>query len=130
MKIVGLFFLSITISFAQPSDRLIEAIHRVESSGSFARGIVGDGGKAKGPFQIHLAAWMDAVQFDKSIGGTYEDCDEYYYSKKVLIAYLTRYGKGKTEIEMARIWNAGPKGHLKAATLGYAKKISLILGKN
>ena len=117
-----------TLAFSAPSKRLIDAIHKVESGRSTKPGIVGDNGKAIGPFQIHLSCWRDAVEFDRSIGGSYSDCDGYDYSKRIVVAYLTRYGKGKSEVELARIWNGGPKGHLKSATAGYGAKVARILG--
>lgn len=92
---------------AQPSEALLDAIEMVESSGRGANTPDGDGGKAIGPFQIHRAYWKDAVEFDKSLGGTYEDCRDPAYARKVARAYLTRYGKGKSNEEMARIHNGG-----------------------
>jgi len=82
-------------------DNLLDAMYTVESN----RGkiTVGDDGKAIGPYQIWREYWHDAVEFDKTIGGKYEDC---------------------MNIEqLARIHNGGPQGHTRTATLKYWKKI-------
>ena len=93
-----------TCATAQPSDRLLDAIRQVESGG---RDIIGDGGKAIGPYQIHREYWADAVAADKTIGGTYSDCHREAYARRVVRAYLSRYGKGKNDEAMARIHNGG-----------------------
>ena len=106
---------------------LIKAIHKVESGGRTDKKIVGDieKGKAKaiGPLQIHYANWKDAVDFDKSIGGKYSDCNDLEYSKKIFLAYMKRYAKNKDAETKARIWNGGPKGDEKRVTIAYWKKV-------
>jgi len=91
-------------AWSQPSDHLLDAIRQVESGG---RDLVGDGGKAIGPYQIHREYWQDAVAADKTLGGTYADCHGEQYARRVVRAYLTRYGRGKTDEQMARIHNGG-----------------------
>jgi hypothetical protein len=108
-----------TEATASISDSLLHAIHQVESSGSTKDNIVGDKGKAIGPLQIHYSCWFDATEYDKSIGGEYKDCFKLSYSKKIFLAYMQRYGKGKTIEQQARIWNGGPKGYKKSATIKY-----------
>jgi hypothetical protein len=106
------------------TDRILDAIRQVETGGcKNPSEAVGDGGKAIGPFQIHLGYWKDAVAFDKSLGGTYNDCRKPEYARRVVRAYLTRYGRGKTNEEMARIHNGGPRGHRKSATLEYWERV-------
>ena len=117
------FILFGAISSYGQSEKLINSIHKVESGGSYSQKIIGDNGLAIGPFQIHKNCWIDATEFDKTIGGKYSDCFDYNYSKKIVLAYLKRYGKNLSEIEMARVWNGGPSGHKKSATLAYADKI-------
>ena len=117
------YLLIILFGFSANAAELVDAIHQVESSGSTKTNIVGDGGKAIGPLQIHKAAWIDATQYDKSIKGSYQDCYKLDYSKKVFFAYIKRYGKGKSIEQQARIWNGGPKGHLKPATIKYWNKV-------
>lgn len=105
----------------------IKAIRQVETGGKpdEGRGSVGDDGDALGPYQIHEGCWKDAVEYDKSLADkTYADClHDKEYSELVLKAYISRYlPKGGTPEQAARIWNGGPKGHTKKATLDYAKK--------
>lgn len=108
---------------------LHKAIHQVESSGRTGPGIVGDGGKAIGPLQIWQACWHDAVEFDPSIGGVYQDCHDLKYACKIFDAYTARYaterrlGRPVTDQDRARIWNGGPNGYKKKATLKYWKKV-------
>lgn len=69
---------------------------------------VGDGGKAIGAFQIHIGYWKDAVAFDKTLGGTYHDCFNPDYARRVVKAYLARYAPAGASMEtMARIHNGG-----------------------
>ena len=88
------------------TDDFLEAVRMVESTGN--DNAVGDGGKAIGPFQIHKAYWKDAVEFDKTLGGSYEDCYDRDYARRVVIAYMTRYApKGATQEQLARLHNGG-----------------------
>ena len=102
---------------------LVDAIHMVESSGRTGP-ILGDGGRALGPLQIHRACWIDA-----NIGGTYSQCAGLAYSKRVFAAYMARYatsrrlGRAVTDQDRARIWNGGPNGYKKKATLPYWNKV-------
>ena len=103
------------------SDRLLDAIRQVESHGDCT--LIGDGGKAIGPYQIHREYWRDAVEFDKTLGGTYADCKDEAYARRVVKAYLKRYAKGKSDEAMARIHNGGPSGASKPATVRYWRKV-------
>lgn len=94
-----------SVASAQPSERLLNAIRQVESGGR--EDLVGDGGRAIGPYQIHRAYWVDAVRADPSLGGKYEDCKREAYARRVVRAYLTHHGKGKTSEQMARMHNGG-----------------------
>jgi hypothetical protein len=88
------------------TDGMLHAIMMVESGGNDT--LVGDKGKAIGAFQIHKAYWQDAVEYDKTLGGTYEDCRRRDYARKVVIAYMTRYApKNATPEQLARIHNGG-----------------------
>ena len=101
---------------------LLDAMYTVESN----RGkiTVGDNGKAIGPYQIWREYWHDAVEFDKTIGGKYEDCMNKAYAEKIVRAYWKRYApKGATIEQLARIHNGGPQGHKRTATLKYWNKI-------
>lgn len=104
------------------SDSLLDAIRAVESGGDDSA--IGDGGRAIGPYQIHRAYWVDACAADPTLrAGTYADCFDATYSRRVVVAYLSRYGKGCTAAELARIHNGGPRGHRKSATVAYAEKV-------
>ena len=109
-------------------DQLLDAMYTVESS----RGkiTVGDNGKAIGPYQIWREYWKDAVEFDKTIGGKYEDCMNKAYAEKIVRAYWKRYAPKGAKIEqLARIHNGGPRGHLNANTIKYWNKIKKELSK-
>lgn len=106
---------------AAPPESFWRALHIVETGGR--RGaILGDGGKALGPLQIHRAYHADA-----RIGGDYSRCAELDYSRRVVSAYLQRYAPkawaaGDVET-LARIHNGGPRGDKKQATVNYGKKV-------
>lgn len=117
-------------AFAQ-HDALLDAICKVESN--CESDAVGDGGKAIGPFQIWRVYWSDAVEFDPSIGGVYEDCLDKEYAEKVVRAYWRRYanerrlGRPVTDEDRARIHNGGPRGYNKKSTEKYWRKVKNVL---
>jgi hypothetical protein len=94
-------------------DDCLHAIHLVESGGKTSGVKPGDSSLAIGPFQIHKEYWKDALEYDRSIGGKYSDCNNYEYSLKVVKAYMNRYAskyiKEKNWEAVSRIHNAGPK---------------------
>ena len=104
----------------EPSEKLLDAIRMVESGGR--ADAVGDGGNAVGAYQIWPCVIIDV---NDRWGTKYTLKDRYNEKKSREIArlYLKRYGKGRTQLEMARIFNGGPRGHKKKATLKYAQKI-------
>ena len=110
--------------------RLLAAIKQVESGGDCAA--VGDWEcgqpTAIGCYQIHWAYWADAVEYDQTIGGCYNDCFNEAYAERIVRAYMKRYApKDATMKDMARIHNGGPRGHKKLATLLYWAKVSKVL---
>jgi len=115
----------------QVSPSLLSAIRSVESGGD--DNAVGDGGKAIGPYQIWKIYWKDAIEFDPSIGGKYEDCFNREYAEKIVDAYMRRYatkrrlGHEPTWEDMARIHNGGPNGYKKESTKGYWAKVKRFL---
>ncbi len=117
-----------------PSElKLLKAINKVEASGVRDGKILGDNGKALGPFQIHRIYWQDAHEFDKSLGGKYEDCQHWDYSVRVVHSYWRRYApealrKGDYET-LSRVHNGGPNGTRKPATLSYWRKVQIVLDK-
>ena len=109
-------------------DQLLDAMYTVESTRG--RILVGDEGKAIGPYQIWKAYWQDAVEWDKTIGGKYQDCMNKAYAEKIVRAYWKRYApKGATIEQLARIHNGGPRGHLNPNTIKYWNKIKKELNK-
>lgn len=102
-------------------DGILRAIAQVESNHN--DNAIGDGGKAIGRYQIHKVYWVDAVEYDPSIGGKYEDCKDPVYARKIVVAYLSRYAPNWNIDTVAGIHNGGPKGHLKNATKVYRRKV-------
>lgn len=113
--------LVLNVHAADLPDKFISALHQVESSGRFGP-ILGDGGKALGPFQIHHRYWKDA-----RVPGTYAQCADYGYSVRVVTAYLNRYGRryvAQQNFEaLARIHNGGPDGFRRSTTVKYWKRV-------
>jgi hypothetical protein len=100
--------------------RLLHAMAAVESGHDPA--VVGDGGRAIGPYQIHRAYWADA-----GVPGRWEFCRDARYARRVILAYWQRYcpvalGAGNAEI-LSRIHNGGPQGHRKRVTHPYWLKV-------
>lgn len=125
MKYLIILLLIVTPCAGQ-SAKLLAAIRQVESGGNDKA--VGDNGKAIGPYQIHKVYWQDAVDFDKKIGGSYQDCYEPEYAERVVRAYMRRYApKNSSDEVFARIHNGGPKGASRKATKPYWDKVKKLL---
>lgn len=105
-------------------DLLLDAIAQVESNRN--PHAVGDGGRALGMYQIHRAYWEDGTRF-LGVEWAYEQARDPQKARRVVRAYLTHYGRGKSLLDMARIHNGGPRGHRKRATRAYARKIARAL---
>ena len=121
MTRLALFLALCATAQAAPSPSFFRALHLVETSGRTGP-ILGDGGKALGPLQIHRA-----YHADSRISGDYSRCADLDYSKRVVGAYLKRYApaayaKGDVTI-LARIHNGGPRGASKPQTKAYAAKV-------
>lgn len=121
MKRLALLLALAAAAHAAPPESFWRALHLVETGGRHGA-ILGDGGKALGPLQIHRAYHADA-----RIGGDYSRCADLDYSKRVVSAYLKRYApkawaEGDVET-LARIHNGGPRGDRKQATVNYGKKV-------
>ena len=116
-------FLALALSAqGAPPDSFFRALHIVETGGK--RGpILGDGGRALGPLQIHRA-----YHIDSRVAGDYSRCADLHYSKRVVTAYLQRYAPAAWAsgdvITLARIHNGGPRGASKPATIRYGEKVS------
>jgi len=124
MKLAALLLALCATAHAAPPDSFWRAIHLVETSGRTGP-ILGDGGRALGPLQIHKS-----YHSDSRMAGDYSRVAELDYSKRVATAYLKRYAPaawaaGAVETR-ARVHNGGPRGHLKQATKGYAAKVKAL----
>lgn len=106
---------------------LLDAIAQVESRNNSRA--VGDGGHARGMYQLHRTYWRDGTRILK-VKWDYNLAFKAEKSRRVVKAYILHYGKGKSLLDMARIHNGGPNGYKKKATLPYARKIAKILCKN
>jgi hypothetical protein len=109
---------------AAPPASFFRALHIVETSGRTGP-ILGDGGKALGPLQIHKS-----YHTDSRVAGDYSRVSDLNYSVRVATAYLKRYAPaawaaGDVET-LARVHNGGPRGHLKPSTKGYAAKVKAL----
>ena len=124
MKLAALLLALCATAHAAPPDSFWRALHIVETSGRTGP-IVGDGGKALGPLQIHRAYHQDS-----RVAGDYSRVAELDYSKRVATAYFKRwapdaFAKGDVET-LARVFNGGPRGHLKPATKGYGVRVKAL----
>jgi hypothetical protein len=124
MKSALLILALCATAHAAPPDSFFRALHVVETSGRTGP-IIGDGGKALGPLQIHRSYHQDS-----RVAGDYSRVADLDYSKRVATAYLKRYAPaawaaGDVET-LARVHNGGPKGHLKPATKGYGVRVKAL----
>lgn len=112
---------------AAPSEAFWRALHQVETGGRVGP-IIGDGGKALGPLQIHRACHADS-----RVSGPYSRCAELDYSRRVAEAYLQRYApeayRTGDAATLARVWNGGPRGASKSATLPYSRRVLAAMGR-
>jgi len=124
MKHLALLLALAATAHAAPPASFFRALHIAETSGK--RGpIIGDGGKALGPLQIHRA-----YHADSRVAGDYSRVADLAYSKRVATAYLKRHApeawaKGDVET-LARVHNGGPRGHIKPATKGYGVRVKAL----
>ena len=124
MKHLALLLALCATTHAAPPDSFWRALHVVETSGRTGP-ILGDGGAALGPLQIHRA-----YHADSRVAGDYSRVADLDYSKQVATAYLKRYvpeawAAGDVET-LARVHNGGPRGHLKPATKGYGVRVKAL----
>ena len=102
---------------------LIAALITVETGGCRNPDLaVGDGGAAIGALQIHRAVVVDANRI-AGTSYTHQQMTNRVAARRVCEIYLSRYASGKTNEEAARIWNGGPTGYKKSATLAYWNKV-------
>ena len=122
MKTLAFLLALAATAQAAPPDAFFRALPIVETSGRTGP-ILGDGGKALGPLQIHRSYHADA-----RVGGDYARCADLDYSKRVVTAYLQRYASAAWAAgdvtTLARIHNGGPRGASKQATVNYGAKVA------
>jgi len=129
MKLLALLFLSLLglSSSCEAADlRLIDALIQVESSGRDH--VVGDNGSAAGPLQVHTSVVADV---NRLYGTKYTHREMHDRAKAIEVCskYLSFYGSEKrlgrppTMEDLARIWNGGPQGWRRSATLNYWQKV-------
>ena len=105
---------------------LLAALIAVESGGD-ARAI-GDDGRALGVLQIHAGVVTDV---NRIAGRTWAHADakQPHIAKAMAEIYLRHYvtparmGRVPTAEDYARVWNGGPNGHRKTATIPYWRKV-------
>jgi hypothetical protein len=124
--LIGSVALCGAVQAANVPDALLDAIERVESGGR--ANAIGDGGKSIGAYQIGKLFWRDGCEYLK-VDWPYSAAKDKAKARQVVRAYLTRYGKGKTLEQLARIHNGGPNGDKKAATLAYWNRVKKELAK-
>jgi hypothetical protein len=109
-------------------DEVLAALREVESGGTAdgGRSARGDRGSALGPYQIHQPYWQDA-----RVPGRYEDCADAAYSRRVVLAYWSRWcprALANVDAEvLARVHNGGPQGHTKLGTRPYWARVERAL---
>jgi hypothetical protein len=124
MKYLAIF-LSLC-SAALADDSLLRAITYVESRGD--NSAVGDGGLAYGSMQIHKGVVLDV---NRVYGTNYTHRDAFdrasavdmFHKYLAIYAVERRLGREPTREDKARIWNGGPNGFRKDATVGYWQKV-------
>ena len=125
-----------------PTPQLAAAVHTLESGGSNAPGVVGDGGAAGGPMQVHAAALadvnkalgtnytMDQVVNDPKIGelagDTYLGLQQQRFPGRPDLA-LAAYNAGPTATQNAVDKGAGVAG-LPPSTQAYVAKGTQLAG--
>ena len=108
---------------------LIPCLIQVESAGR--ADVMGDGGKSAGCLQVGAACIADV---NRVAGTKYKwpaDALNPHKARTICLLYLSHYGawyerktgrKADAEV-LARVWNGGPYGWRKTATLPYWKKV-------
>ena len=110
---------------------LWEAVCQVESGGNPLA--VGDRGadgvyRAAGIAQIWAITVKDVNRF-AGTKFTLNDRLNVEKSRAIFQLYTEHYGKGRSDEYKARIWNGGPTGNKKRATIAYWRKIQKHLKK-
>ena len=106
---------------------LLDAIEWVESKGD--TNAIGDNGNAVGCMQIHKICVDDVNRILGDGRYTYDDRYSRVHSRYMAFAYLYHYANNKGFEAAARIWNGGPRGHMKESTKPYWLKVKARMEK-
>lgn len=106
---------------------LLLAVSEVESGGNSRA--INESEQAYGPFQIRRLALIDVNRIWRTDHTLSEFLDHWSLGAQAFIAYGNRYGAETCE-EYARIWNGGPRGMSKDATLVYWQKVQRKMEKH
>ena len=104
---------------------LLAAILAVESGGNDLA--VGDHGRALGALQIHAAVVQD-VNRHHGTRYTHAEMHDRKAAVRVASLYLQTYAPGASPEVQARVWNGGPRGASKPATMGYWARVKRQMG--
>lgn len=126
---MGFLFCQLSYS-AEVPEYFFKALWQVETSGR--EGFIWGKSGELGPLQITKSYYIDAKRKDKSIVGSYTNCANYVFSKKVATAYFNRYEPkaviNKDWETLARLHNSGPNWKKKMyKTNGYWCRVKNIL---
>jgi len=113
-------FLCLAVSALPVRAGLWEAVCAVESGGNALA--IGDKGRAAGIAQIWARTVTDINRF-AGTKYTLNDRFDPVKSREMFNLYVEHYGKGRSVEFKARLWNGGPQGASKRATLVYWRKI-------
>lgn len=124
--VVVTFMFTTSVYAAKVPQKFLKAIHMTETQRKHGP-ILGDGGRALGPLQIHKRYFNDAAEFDPSLGDDYRKVANLQFAERVVTAYLNRYASNaivRNDYQMmARIHNGGPDGWKEKSTLKYWHRI-------
>jgi hypothetical protein len=126
LALTALAFLALGAGKADRYARVLPAIEMVESSGR--ADAVGDGGKAVGILQIHPIMVEDVNRILGQDRYTLADRLDPAKSREMFRVYSDHYARCGDAEKVARNWNGGPRGHRKAATVAYWRKVERAMG--
>jgi hypothetical protein len=89
--------------------------------------MIGDNGKAVGPFQIHKCMVDDVNRIVGYKKFSYHDRYNYNKSLEMFNTYQRFYNPDKDIEAAARMWNGGPTGMNKSKTKHYYKRIKNLM---
>ena len=111
-------------AFGGQVERPLHAMTIVESGGN--PGAIGDGGRAYGVLQIHKEVITD-VNRRHGTGYTLRDALHPPTAHLIATQYLSMHKAMGNPERMARVWNGGPAGSRKRATLPYWRRVSRVM---